>query len=432
MSPAETIRQPNPGASRPIRITLGLAVLGIALWYTLVTCTRPSGIGDEGLHLTVIRALANGDWQPVHNLPMPPTYHLLMALPARLFGANIAIVRAANALLALLAIFLYHLAARHHHPDYSPHHLLRFACNPLLLPLWVLIYTDLASLLALLLALNLHLRRHTLLTVAALLLACLIRQSNLVWVAFFATLTIDDWWRRRNHDQPTPFHHKLHHLLVAAARQTWPHLLLLLAAAITLTLRGGPVLSTTHENTVRPNIAQFYLFALTAGLLWIPLWTRQLPALWTRRIAPTLLRGWGSAAAIAAVGLLALAFSNPHPWNQDLTYLRNWPLRAMADLPPARWLLSALIVVVAAALLHATWQSRARRTLALIWLCSFLFLLPHYLVDPRYFVIPVVLIDFFTPLERPLAQKLTGWYLLLTLAVATLIACKPGSLSGLW
>lgn len=58
--------------------------------------------------------------------------------------------------------------------------------EPLFLPYCVLVYTEPASTLAIVLGLLLHVRRCTIWAAAALLFACLIRQSNIAWAALMA------------------------------------------------------------------------------------------------------------------------------------------------------------------------------------------------------------------------------------------------------
>jgi hypothetical protein len=133
---------------------------------------------------------------------------------------------------------------------------------------------------------------------------------------------------------------------------------------------------------------------------------------------------------VTAIGVLELAFRNPHPWNLDLDYLRNWPLYWMTTHAVARYAAAIILVLFVPTLVQATWVSPARATLGLVWAFSVLFLLGHYLVDPRYYVVPFVLADFFTPLAAAPARRLTVWYLLLALAVGAFIVGQPGGWRG--
>ncbi len=415
--------------STAIRAALCLALLGIVVWYVLVTLRRPTLMGDEHYHVPAIRALADGDWEAARALPMLPTYHIIAVLPLHVLGRELWVLRALNAVLACLAIILYHTAARVRHANYGPQDLLRLAWNPLLLPYWVLIYTDVASLLMLLAALNFHVRSRHALAAGGLLLACLIRQDNAVWVIFFATLAAVELWQTR--PEPRPGYRVLPRFLRRRALPVlWPYLPVSVAAAALLVVNTGPTYLPNLMKEPRFNPAQFYVLALTAGLLWAPFWVEHLVRAWPRRFGPALMRPGRCAAVVAVVGLLALAFRNPHPWNLDLSFLRNWPLYALTLWPFTRFLAAAVIVVCGVTLLSATWSSPARRTLGLIWLFALLFVLPHYLVDPRYYIFPFVLVDFFTPYSPAQARRLTAWYLLLSVGVALFIVGRSGG--GVW
>jgi hypothetical protein len=423
---------------------LGGAILGLALWYAVVMLARPTLVADEVYHVPAIRALAHevpplrelarNDWGPLRNLQMLPAYHLLASLVTRVWGAELWVLRGFNALLAILALVLFHAAARAYHVDYGPHHLLRFAWNPLLLPLWVLVYTDLAALVGILVALNFHVRRRYVAAAVGLLLACLIRQSNVIWVLFFLVWGLGEWWRARRIIRqetgdagPAP---ACGFPSAAHVAGLLPYLVLLLLAAGYTALSGGLAETLREENRPRANVAQFYIFALTAALLWAPVWLPQLVRLWPRRIEPALVRPWICAAVVTVIGVLDLAFRNPHPWNLDLDYLRNWPLYWMTTHAAARYAAATVLVLFVPTLVWATWVSPARETLGLLWAFSVLFLLGHYLVDPRYYVVPFVLADFFTPLAAAPARRLTVWYLLLALAVSAFIVGQPGGWHG--
>jgi alpha-1,2-glucosyltransferase len=403
-----------------------VALAGLPAWYGVLRWARPTLMGDEYHHAPAIQQLVHGDWTLANRLPMFPTYHWLVSWPARVLGADLLTLRALNVAVAVAAVLLFHAAAQAHHADYGPHDLLRFAWNPLLLPFWVLVYTDLAALAAILLALNFHLRRRPALAAVGLSLAFLIRQSNVVWTALFLALEATRDW------DALPGSGVAARLLRRSTlRRVWPYLLVLVASVVVIAVRG-PLRSEVDENALRPNIAQFYGLALTAALLWAPVWLPQATRWLRGRFTAALLRPRTCAALIAALGLLAVAFRNPHPWNQDPNYVRNWPLLAMANAPWTRPLFAACIVAAVVTLARHTAGSPARRVLGLIWAATAVFVLPHYLVDPRYYVVTIVLVDFYTPHTETTARRLTTWYLLLTLLMAAFITLQPRTLCGIW
>lgn len=403
----------------PLAVTMALA--GPAAWFGLLAIARPELVADEVYHVPAVRALAQGDWGPVGALPMPPTYHLLAALPVRVLGGELWVIRGFNALLSGLTLIVFGKAAVRHDPHGATHRLLRLAWNPLLGPLWVLAYTDAAALFGVAFALAFYARKQHGWAAAGLLLACLVRQSNVLWPVLFAAWAVIEC----RDDRTAAARGRLRSL----AATIGPYGLALVVAVICMavTAFGQPPLV---ENRPRFNPAQFYLFGLTAALLAAPVWLPALAAPWRRWFGQAIRRPWICAAAIAAVGLLELTFGNPHPWNADPDYLRNWPLLAMTRHLSVRYLAAVVLVAFVPTAVYLAWRSPRRTGLAAVVGVSLVFLAGHYLVDPRYYIVPVVLLDFWSMPTRPQARRLTVWYVLLSAALAAFIGLRPGGYSG--
>ena len=159
----------------------------------VVTVRLPHTLGDEMYHVPAIQALARGAPLP-RELPMFPTYHWLAALPARWFGTELWMLRLFQGAVAVAAFLLYQALFRLRYPEAGGDRLLLLAWNPLVFPFFVLVYTDVAALTALLAGVYFQLRGRHLLAAGTLLLACLLRQSNLLWIVFLAAWRIADLW----------------------------------------------------------------------------------------------------------------------------------------------------------------------------------------------------------------------------------------------
>jgi len=428
---ATTSGRTTTHAQRATRLALAAAVLTIIGWYFVVLWARPTFVADERYHVPVIHDLARGMWDSSRALPMPPTYHLLASLPVRVLGGELWVIRGFNTLLAVLAILVFHAAAKAYHPDYGPGHLLRFAWHPLLLPLWALVYTDVASLLALLVALAFHVRRRTALAAIALLAACLMRQSNVVWAAFFAAWRVMEVLRSVSSGvRPQPWFARLD--VRPAWRAAWPYVLVVLAGAAVFILRGATAPGSQAENRLHPNIAQLYVLGLSGALFWAPIWLADLRCFWSSSFKPALMRPSACAAVLAAIGALGLAFDNPHAWNANLEFVRNWPLYLMSRSLAARGVVALVIVACVAALVQATRLNPRRAILGLVWAFSLLYIVPHFLADPRYYVMTFVLVDFFTPYGPRQSRRLLAWYVLLTLGIGAFIVVQPHGWRGIW
>ena len=394
-----------------------LASGGVVAWFVVYTLLKPEWVADEQRHFLVIQWFTEGQPLPAGFLPMLPVYHWVAAVVASIFGTSLVTVRAFNTLLAIACLAVVAATIRVRRPDSDGRELLLFAWNPLLFPYLVMAYTETASILALLAALYCHVRGRLLLSAGALLVACLLRQSSIVWVAFFAAWAVIETWQRFPNAARRPWA-----VLRQAGPRIWGHALLMVAATALFIANPSFSAGMAHANRAAVNVAQYYLFGLVVAILWAPLWIARLRRDWAARLAPALARGVVCAICVGAIGLLAVAFRNPHPWNGDPLYLRNWPLMWMLTSQPARFLVAIVLVLVA--VLAAGWvRSRPRpAALALAGLCSILFITPHWLVDPRYYIVPTVFLNLLAGYEPGEVRRLVPWYLALTLALCSYIA----------
>jgi hypothetical protein len=316
----------GPMRERAGRGAMCLAAATVLAWLVILLAFKPSYIADEWRHFLVIQSLTRDEWPPAGYLPMLPAYHLLAAGVCKVFGCTLTVVRVLNAVLALLALLLADATIRLRRPESRGGSTLLLAWNPLLLPYLVLAYTEIATLLALLVALYLHVRGRWRWSAAALLCACLLRQSSVVWVAFFAAWAALQTLDQGGLSRLRPWRLATESLQRRLAPRLWGHVLLIGAAAALFAMYPAFAAGSEIGNRAAVNRAQFYMFGLTAALLWAPVWIEQLARAWPARLAPRLAWAWVCALLLTAVGLLELAFDNPHPWNADPHYLRNLPL----------------------------------------------------------------------------------------------------------
>jgi hypothetical protein len=129
---------------------------------------------------------------------------------------------------------------------------------------------------------------------------------------------------------------------------------------------------------------------------------------------------------LALTALLVLVFRNPHAFNGDPFYLRNRPLLLMEHSLGWRILGSAATVAVG---WLAFWTIRRQphsRVLALWAAFSVVYVMAHPPVDPRYYIVPLVLFLLFTRVTPAQNRKLIAWYAAITVVVSL------GIVSGYW
>lgn len=416
-------------------VVAGLCVLA---WLVAVCRVNPGLIADEQYHYLTSAAMARGEMPDSQTLGMPPTFHTAAAAVLRTFGMQLWVLRAFNALLFVGAIVCFAAAAvrlrareaieqdarREGSGTAGPVWLtLLFALNPLIFPYGALAYTEPASLLAVMAAFWLLVIRKPMVCAAVLVAACLIRQSNLAWLPMFAI-----WWMC---DRPGREND-------AEARRDWggwgliPLLLAIPAAWLGLQALGGVEFGGRGANAPQFNRAQFYVFPLAIGALWLPLWVARFPGLWRSTLQWLTMRARFVAVGLAAVGALVMVYQNPHPWNADPRYVRNQPLIAMDWSDGARYLVSAVVVATEVMLALVLRGQRFRWPAILALGSSIVFLAPHYLVDPRYYQIPFALMSLTIRFKTGEAAALVAWQVVVCVAICAYIAQTGDPSGGIW
>lgn len=399
---ATSARRRGSGGMRLASAPLAAACASIGAFFALLCLWKPEPVADEVFHLTAVREIVAGRWPAPGYLSMLPSYHLAASVPARWLGASLTLLRTFNLGLALLALLLIDRVARR--LDAPPASVLLVAWNPLLFPFWTLAYTESAVLLTLAAGVYFHLRRWRLAAVTALLAACFVRQSSLIWLLFVAAWDAadaisSDASRRRDGTR----------LVAVVLRETWPHMLAAAGFLGFIHSQGGFSLGAWQFASGMPNVAQYYLFALAIAVVWAPAWMAHVAGPhgleWRRSLRNPLVL----AALLGAVGILEMSYANPHGWNGDPGYLRNRLLILMSESMLARYLVAAIIAAALPIAVSWTLRQPRRAMLAATSAVALVYLAPHSLVDPRYYAAPMLFLTWFSRLTPSVLHMLTIW-----------------------
>jgi hypothetical protein len=407
------------------RGSLLVGLLGVAAWWVLACVLHPDVIVDELDHYAVIRDLKQGSSPLARELPMPLTYHWLVRALLWPWEPPLWSARALSAVFSCAGLWALDAALRRDATRSAkpPRSLAHFAWLPLLFPYQALVYTEPLAVPCVALALLARSSGRSWLAAAALLGSCLVRQSHVVWLAFFCLWELAEHW-------PTLPAGRAQRA-VAALKISLPFLL---AASVMLALfasRGSLSFSNLPENDAGFNPGQFYLFGGFMLLLWAPVWVLRAPFAWAA------LASWGRArprraasyatAVLGGVLLAAATYRNLNEWNALPEFVGNWPLIWMD-----RYVAVAFGVILfdAAALALLIWHGRAqeqRRLLAAAGLITLVYLGAQSLIDPRYFIVPVMLAHWLSRFSPRESRWLAVWYGLLSLAIAGVVL-----LGGMW
>ena len=390
-------------------VWLAPALGALLAWSLLIQQRQPHFIADERIHHGVVEKIAAGEAAPA-NLPMLPAYHYLVAAISDLLGgATLARTRGVTTALAACAILALWAAARSRTLAESDTHarFVTLVFNPIWFAFAPLAYTETAAQLGLALIL-LGVARHWLwLAVAGLACAAAARQSNLAWIPLVAAWIAQAAWRS------APATQRFRGVALALA----PLALVLVLPLASLAIGRRLVPPPNDPNQARLNVAQIYLYLLTLAVVFAPSLLNALVR--QRRILLDLLTsGWRAALLLAAVGAVWLGYHNPHPWNGDTNYLRNLVLVTLQTDASFRMACSVVIVVSLAgwAALSAE-QPQRSRWLALAAFAS-AYVGVHWLADPRYYIAPILLMNFAMHAQRTALRAQAAWQILLSAALA--------------
>jgi alpha-1,2-glucosyltransferase len=329
---------------------------------------------DEGAHFRQLERFVRRDWTMEPSVTTLPGYHALLALGVWLIDtARVPSLRLIQFEIALGTIVAFFFLARRRGPEHAAVKTLQVVFLPILFPLFFMFYTDLASLgFVLLTTLAASAGRYPAAGVLGL-ASCLVRQNNIVWtaLAFAQGYVADHGWR---------WPPRLSSLFRYA-----PVLLSGVAiAAWVVANRGQVAVGDAKAHPLgTPYLGNVFFMLFMAGVLFLPLWWGYRTETWARLRRPAT---WTLLAATFA--LFWFAFAADHPYNQETNFLRNQIL-IWATAAPIHKLLFFLPIALACASLPSVRLSPGRW---LVYPATVAFLLPSWLIEQRYYLIPFVLL----------------------------------------
>ena len=383
----------------------GLLAFAAAAIAAFVSFQDNSLVADELVHYPQIVVFARGYSRIDPRLTMIPGYHALLASMAWAADArSVTAIRLFTFIVGLGAVSAFYLTARAERDRDPIATTLQFAFLPIAFPLFFLIYTDITSLLFVLLMVLSAVKKRPRQAGLFGLISCLIRQNNVVWVAFVLVWSYVDengWtW--------------------APIKQTlgkyWLFLLTGTLFVVFVFANGGVAIGDESAHPVSAvHLGNVFFLVFLSFFLFLPLfWAR-------RREALSPMRTWP---AWLGVGVLFatfwLGFSVDHPYNTQWgdRYLRNAALIFFSSTSLSKF---AFFVPVALAMLSLR-VVRLRSHWWLLYPFTILFLLPAWLIEQRYYLIPLSL---FLLAREPLGDFVerlqVGWFFVMSIVLFVVV-----------
>ncbi len=386
-----------PVVRRPLLTGSALAALFVVLAACFWVMAFHASIADEAAHADQILRFTRGDFALNSLVTQIPGYHAIIAALAWATGRHsLFALRLFSFGISILCVALFALVARVLDRGGMLLRTAQFVFFPILLPYFFLVYTDITSLLFILLSLLAVIRRRPVLAALASLGAVLIRQDNVVWAGFFWLLLLwqDETLRKavviRGRRLQTTIGFRLNRDVWRRFwSTTWLFLLLFIAFGIFAWLNHGIALGDRGAHPFPSfHLGNVYLLLFLFFFLFLPINLSNFP----RIIA--LLRGWKGVAIF--LGLLAFAvfflftFVNDHPDNQAMYsfFLRN---RILVFFTASVALKLLFFLPVAYSVLSLAVTRLWHRSFVLLYPLTVIFLVPSWLIEQRYYLIPFIL-----------------------------------------
>lgn len=382
--------------------SLGYVVLTF-ICYALIA-TNPI-VNDEPEHWPQIALFIDFQWSFYPSLTMIPGYHALVAFWCLVTGWETpASARFFTLLLSLLSVALFYRLACRLDNEGNVVRALQYAFQPILFPFFFLIYTDSTSVMCVLLALLLSQQRLYFLAGVACLAACLIRQHNIIWVGFvmaYCHLNNYSWrldsWR-------------------AFFCHYWMHLATCVLFVIFVVINGGIALGDVDAHKPGFYTTNIFFALFVVAVLFFPVFV----ARW-RVILDNLRKPLTLGVLALLFPIFWLTFKVDHYYNTTMWdyFIRNGLLMLFAS--TWYWKLTLYAFVVFACLgLQAT--PLISRFAWLLYPATVAALLPIWLVEQRYYLIPLAL---FLALRKRLSSQVEliqlGYFIALALLIFVLI-----------
>lgn len=354
-----------------------LAVVGAGYWFF----AGAPLLVDEKTHYPQIIEFSQGRLAPSPYLAMLPGFHWLMALFVFVTGADsVAVVRLVNSLFGMLSVVVFVLAERTVRGRASPVGLAQYVFFPLLYPFFFLIYTDVLSLLLVLTAFLFHEKKRALAAACFGIASMIVRQNNIVWFAFLFLLTLHGrcGFRIRSADWKLLLKDSAGFMAGIAA-----------FAVFSMLNRGFALADRLHSPSFSFHVENVVVLLFIFFFLFLPqniAASRKIARMAARRPELVLL---ASASALAVYGLF---FRVDHPYNivdpANFQYFLSNRLLAFFMSSPWRKALFTIPALYSLLALAVTDFEKSEYRLLIPF--TLLFLVPSWLIEPRYYIIPIV------------------------------------------
>jgi alpha-1,2-glucosyltransferase len=393
------------GANRSPLLLMAIAITAL-VWFLIFFRNTPLLV-DEHENFRQITNFTNFHFKLLEISAMPG-YHVVIASVLKATGANsIYAIRIINALIGLLSVWIFFLLVNKLDKTNRFQKSLHYLFFPILFMFFILMYTDVLSLLLVMATLLYTIDRRYVLAGLFGIASMLIRQNNVIWNAFFLALIYIEhfgWTLNWNNCK-------------AILKKAWPFFAgFVLFTLFVIINKGVAIGDASRHPAFKLSSGNLFYFLYCSLILFLPLHIANLPAIYklvTRRI-------WVVPVSIFLI--FWLTFRNDHPYNliEEHYFFRNLVLTQIFS-NVKLWFIFFFGCLFA--LLSFSVTPFLNKNHYLLYPFTILFLVPSWLIEQRYYLIPMILFLAFRKTENKYLEiALLAWFWLILFFLLPLVA----------
>ncbi|HNR20733.1 MAG TPA: hypothetical protein PKN75_05870 [Bacteroidia bacterium] len=348
--------------------------LAIAFLVIFIYLKRTPALVDEHDGYKQILRFSVFDWQ-LEKISAMPTYYFVLAMGSKIIqNDTLGAMRALTLCFSFFSVFVFYLIAKILSPQNSFIKTIQFAFLPILHIFFFLVYTEPFSLLFTLLSFYFALKKNYSASGFLGIISTAIRQNNIMWMGFtLLFLYVQEHGFKFNKS-----------LVLAHLKKSWSFILGFVLFAVFVYLNGGIAIGDAKMHPGNLSIGNIVFALFTFTILFLPLALAETRSIVKGFVQDKLFLLF----TIVCLGIFWFLFNNNHPYNLiDYDYFVRNNLMHFFLSAPALKIAFFIIAVYAIHILKVV--KLERDYLYLFYFFSIVFLLPSWLIDVRYYVIPL-------------------------------------------
>jgi len=351
---------------------------------------------DETVHYPQIAKFMVGDFTLMPSLSTIPGFHAFMAVIGKVIGLptlvsndNLIPFRLICTLISLASVFVFFLIARKIDEKNALIKIGQYAFLPIMFCFLFLVYTDMFSMILILLAFFCIEKKKYPLAGLLGFFSILVRQNNIIWLAFLLLYAyVEVYGYKINTDSIKKF-----------LRKTWIFLLGFLFFIVFFILNKGVAIhdAVAHPIVLMPGNIYFMLFLFF--FIFLPLnisnFSKVIDVLKNKKVILI---------SVLFYIYFLISFQNTHPYNQVDYVLNTHVLKLFTS---TILLKSLFFIPVLYSILSLYVTKLHKKSYYLLYAFSFIFLLPSWLIAIRYYFVPFVFFILFKKEQSKLVEYST-------------------------